>query len=162
WESSNWQNQVHYSVIICCTFFKNHRGNYETCILIKNANVPELFINNKPDRMQNLSYLKSGLITILMTIRRHRFGQDVSVIGLRTDDTGEPIPGAAVLVKGTTIAVAADMDGRYALAVPANAVLVFSFIGFQSQEIPVGNQNIINVSLVPDMSDLEEVVVVGY
>lgn len=112
--------------------------------------------------MQKLIYLKLGLIIILMTFSSYLFGQDVSISGLITDDTGEPIPGASVLVKGTTIGVAADMDGRYALAVPANAVLVFSFIGFQSQEIPVGNQNIINVSLVPDMSDLEEVVVVGY
>lgn len=84
------------------------------------------------------------------------------VRGVISDDTGVPIPGASVLVKGTTIGVAADIDGQYELSVPVDAVLVFSFIGFQSQEITVGNQTVLNVTLIPELSDLEEVVVVGY
>lgn len=112
--------------------------------------------------MRKLYYFKVGWIILLMTLNTPLFGQDVPIRGVISDDTGTPIPGASVLVKGTTIGVAADMDGQYELTVPADAVLVFSFIGYQSQEIPVGNQSVINVTLTPELSDLEEVVVVGY
>lgn len=112
--------------------------------------------------MQKIIYLKLGLLIILMTFSSRLLGQDVPISGQITDETGDPIPGASVLLKGTSTGVAADMDGKYQLSVPSDGTLVFSFIGFQSQEITVGNQTIINVSLVSDMSDLEEVVVVGY
>src|SRR5690606_40683465 len=58
--------------------------------------------------------------------------------------------------------VASDIDGSYTISVPNTSTLVFSFIGYETQEIPVGNQSVINVSLKLDLSDLEEVVVVGY
>src|SRR5690606_25764297 len=79
-----------------------------------------------------------------------------------TEENGEPIPGASVLVKGTTVGTAADLDGRYTLSAPGHGTLVFSFIGYESQEVNVANRAIINVSLKPTLSDLQEVVVVGY
>jgi TonB-linked SusC/RagA family outer membrane protein len=113
--------------------------------------------------MLKLFYLKVGwIILLIMTLSVQLFGQNMPVRGVISDDTGVPIPGASVLVKGTTIGVAADIDGQYELSVPVDAVLVFSFIGFQSQEITVGNQTVLNVTLIPELSDLEEVVVVGY
>ncbi|WP_343853243.1 TonB-dependent receptor [Algoriphagus jejuensis] len=76
---------------------------------------------------------------------------------------GLSLPGVTVLVKGTTTGVATDGDGRYSISAPnANSVLVFSFIGFKSQEILVGNQSTIDVTMEEDMSSLDEVVVVGY
>lgn len=73
------------------------------------------------------------------------------------------LPGVTVLVKGTTTGVATDGDGSYSISVPnSNSVLVFSFIGFKPQEIMVGNQSVIDVTLDEDMSSLDEVVVVGY
>lgn len=76
---------------------------------------------------------------------------------------GLSLPGVTVLVKGTTTGVATDGDGRYSISVPnANSVLVFSFIGFKSQEIVVGNQSSIDVTMEEDMSSLDEIVVVGY
>src|SRR5690606_5239086 len=107
--------------------------------------------NNNPSFMRKLYYFKVGWIILLMTLNTPLFGQDVPIRGVISDDTGTPIPGASVLVKGTTIGVAADMDGQYELTVPADAVLVFSFIGYQSQEIPVGNQSVINVTLTPEL-----------
>lgn len=87
----------------------------------------------------------------------------IEVSGRVLDETGEPLPGVSVLVKGSTTGVVSDLDGRYSISVPdENAVLVFSFIGFTTQEIRVGNQAEINVRLLSDTSDLEEVVVIGY
>lgn len=73
------------------------------------------------------------------------------------------LPGVTVLVKGTTTGVATDGDGSYSISVPnSNSVLVFSFIGFKPQEVLVGNQSTIDLTLEEDMSSLDEVVVVGY
>lgn len=87
---------------------------------------------------------------------------DVTITGTITDPDGEPIPGATVSVPGTGIGTATDIDGKYALTVPEGSTLVFSFIGFESQSIEIGDQSIIDVSLNEDISSLDEVVVVGY
>jgi TonB-linked SusC/RagA family outer membrane protein len=87
---------------------------------------------------------------------------DVSVSGIVTDPNGDPVPGVTVSVEGTTTGTATDLDGRYKLSVPEESVLVFSFIGFETQRIAVGDQSIINVILSEDMASLDEVVVVGY
>ena len=79
------------------------------------------------------------------------------------DDAGLPLPGVNVTVKGTTIGVMTDTDGKYSITIPnENVVLMFSFVGFISREITVGNQRTINVTLDEDTRLLEEVVVVGY
>jgi TonB-linked SusC/RagA family outer membrane protein len=88
--------------------------------------------------------------------------EDVKVTGTVVDNTGVPIPGVTVSVPETTIGTATDLDGKYALSVPEGSILVFSFIGFETQRIPVGDQSVINVTLNEDMTSLEEVVVVGY
>ena len=75
----------------------------------------------------------------------------------------EGVIGANVMVKGTTIGTITDIDGNYSLEVPnKKAVLVFSFIGYQTQEIPVGNKKVIDVVMADDSQALEEVVVVAY
>ena len=89
--------------------------------------------------------------------------QTVKVKGQITDKkTKETIIGASVVVKGTTTGAATDIDGNYQLEVPAGSTLVVSFIGYLTQEIPVGNQTTINVALAEDTQQLDEVVVVGY
>ena len=76
---------------------------------------------------------------------------------------GDPLPGVNVLLKGTSRGVVTNIDGTYTIEVPdQNAVLKFSYIGYQPKEIVVGNLTQINVSLEPDLLSLEEVVVVGY
>lgn len=82
---------------------------------------------------------------------------------VRSSGDGLALPGVTVLVKGTTTGVATNGDGTYSISIPnSNAVLVYSFIGFKSQEIQVGNQSVIDVNMEEDMSSLDEVVVVGY
>ncbi|UBM60592.1 TonB-dependent receptor [Marinilongibacter aquaticus] len=86
-----------------------------------------------------------------------------TITGSITDDNGEAIPGVSIVVKGTQIGTSSNANGRYSINVPdENAVLAFSFVGYKSQEILVGNRSIIDVTMVTDNQTLEEVVVVGY
>ena len=85
-----------------------------------------------------------------------------TIKGTVVDVTGEPLIGVNVAVKGTTIGIITDIDGNYTLEVPSKSTIVFSYIGYQAQEVPVGNQSTINVTLKEDAQKLEEVVVVGY
>ena len=89
--------------------------------------------------------------------------QGKKVTGVVVDGTGEPVIGANVVVKGTTNGTITDFDGNYSLeGVSANDILVVSYIGYLSQEIPVENQSSIKVTLKEDTQTLDEVVVVGY
>ncbi len=89
--------------------------------------------------------------------------QTVQITGTVTSaEDGMPIPGASVMVKGTTIGTATDPDGKYSLAVPATATtLVFSFIGMTTEEVLIAGQKVIDISLMADALALEEVVVSG-
>src|SRR5690349_12130841 len=89
--------------------------------------------------------------------------QERVVSGTITNASNEPIPGVNVLVKGTTQGTTSDFNGKYTLQVPdENTVLVFSFIGYETQEVTVGARTSIDVTMREDMKTLEEVVVVGY
>lgn len=87
-----------------------------------------------------------------------------TVTGTVTDvETGEPLPGATVLVKGTSVGTVTDMNGQYSINVPDDAnTLVFSFIGYQKKEVTIGERSVIDVSMELDVSSLSEVVVTGY
>ncbi|HEY0743684.1 MAG TPA: TonB-dependent receptor [Chryseosolibacter sp.] len=88
---------------------------------------------------------------------------EVQVNGRVTDEQSNPIPGANILIKGTTLGTSTDADGRFSLNVPdAGAVLVVSFIGYISKEVEVGAQTEVNIMLMSDVKQLSEVVVVGY
>ena len=84
-----------------------------------------------------------------------------TVSGKVTDETGESLPGVNVLIKGTTTGTQTDLDGNYRLQVEDGAVLVYSYVGFETQEIEVGSRTTIDVTL-GGATELQEVVVVGY
>ena len=87
----------------------------------------------------------------------------VQVSGKVTDESGEPLPGANILEKGTTNGTTSDVEGNFSLSVmDENSVLVFSFIGYTSREVTVANQTSFSIQLEPDFRTLNEVVVVGY
>lgn len=89
--------------------------------------------------------------------------QDFQIKGKVTDNNSTPLPGVNILVKGTSNGTQTDFDGNYTIQVEnPNVTLVFSFIGFVTQEIAVANRNNINVNLIEDVAKLDEVVVVGY
>ncbi|WP_221394175.1 TonB-dependent receptor [Dyadobacter sp. NIV53] len=89
------------------------------------------------------------------------FAQE-TVKGKVKDDQSTGLPGVSVVVKGTTSGTVTDGEGSYTVTVPANATLVFSYIGYLTQEITVGNKSSVDVTLLSDTKALEEVVVVGY
>ncbi|WP_430815306.1 TonB-dependent receptor [Carboxylicivirga sp. RSCT41] len=89
--------------------------------------------------------------------------QTITVTGIVTDQSGEPLPGVTVAIKGTTTGTITGIDGTYSLPnVEEGTVLVFSFIGFEKQEIQAAGRTSINITLVEEFTDLNEVVVVGY
>ena len=87
--------------------------------------------------------------------------QDLTVSGRVTSaEDGSPLPGVNVVLKGTQTGTVTDFDGNYRLAVPSGeGVLIFSFIGLASQEVPIQNRTVIDVQMQPDVTQLSEVVV---
>ena len=89
--------------------------------------------------------------------------QQIRVTGVVTDAQGEPMPGVAVQIEGTTLGTFTDVNGRYTLEVPgADAVLAFSFVGYKHHMEPVNGRSVIDIMLEESMEALDEIVVVGY
>src|SRR5690554_59964 len=87
----------------------------------------------------------------------------IEVSGTVTGPDGRGIPGVNILIKGTGTGTVSDVDGRYAINAPNNDdVLVFSSIGYVTQEVPIGGRSVVDVALAEDLRGLEEVVVIGY
>ncbi len=84
------------------------------------------------------------------------------ITGKVFDENGRPIPGATIVVKGTTMGTTSDLDGQYSLKAKTGDILVFSFVGYQKQEIPVKKKKNITVYLTPKIINMQEVVVMGY
>jgi len=108
---------------------------------------------------RKLVFLCATLLTLCTTFSWAQ--QQVTISGTVTDGENYPIIGATVVVKGTSVGVATDMDGNYEIQAAPGQTLQFSYVGMQQQDILVGNQTRINVRLV-DGQELEEVVVIGY
>jgi len=88
---------------------------------------------------------------------------NITVSGTVTDEQGQPLPGASVVLEGTTTGIQTDFDGNYTLDnVPGDGSLVFSYVGFTSQTIPINSRTTINLTMQEDTQSLDEVVVVGY
>ena len=110
---------------------------------------------------QAASYAATNKITSVIATTL----MDITVSGKVIGETGEGLPGVTVLLKGTTLGATTDATGNYSLSVPSgqeNGSLLFSFIGYTTKEVRIGNQAVLNVTLVPDARALEEVVVTGY
>ena len=107
--------------------------------------------------------MKYGIVALVALLcTAFGFSQTRAISGTVSDNTG-PIPGVNVLVKGTTQGVVSDFDGKFNLDGVSNSdVLVLSYIGFVTQEIPVGDQQVIHVVMEEDLQALDEVIVVGY
>ncbi|AWW30481.1 SusC/RagA family TonB-linked outer membrane protein [Echinicola strongylocentroti] len=101
------------------------------------------------------------LALLLCMFLQYSFAQTTSVTGTVTSaDSEEPVPGVSILVKGTSRGAVTDLDGKYSLEVPAGGeVLIFSFIGMTTQEVPIDNRTVIDVAMASDAKELSEVVV---
>jgi TonB-dependent SusC/RagA subfamily outer membrane receptor len=111
--------------------------------------------------------MKKRILQLLMLFCFCTFSGNVlaqiNVTGVISDDSGVLLPGVNIVIKGTSTGATSDFDGNYSIEVPdATSVLVFSYIGFESQEIVVGNQTNIDVTLTASAESLDEVIVIGY
>lgn len=114
--------------------------------------------------MKNAMNLKAvGLLVLFSLISLWTYAQSLTVKGVVKDSNGESIIGANVLEKGTTNGTITDLDGNFTLKVSGkDAILQVSFVGFRSEEMPVGGKTTFNITLQEDSKALEEVVVIGY
>jgi len=102
------------------------------------------------------------VIVLLLLTTVNTFAQNRLVKGLVQDEKGITIPGANVVLKGTSMGVVTDVNGKYSISISGNDVLIFSFLGYTSQEIAVQGRTVIDVLMVQSVESLEEVVIVGY
>lgn len=134
------------------TFDVNNKNVFDILdILFKNTNVTYKVVD------------KDIILTTSVGDKNEYNQVDRKVSGIIRDQTGEPVIGANVVVKGADgLGTITDINGQYSLEVPQNAILIVSYIGYESVEIPVKDQSVINISLKEDSQSIEEVVVVGY
>ena len=105
----------------------------------------------------------SGILTLLLAfVVQLTFAQEKTISGTVSDGSGLPLPGATVLIKGTTTGAATDFDGKYSITAKQGATLIYSFVGYTTKEITVGTSNTINVQLADDAETLDEVVVTAF
>ena len=105
----------------------------------------------------------NGILTLLLVfVVQLTFAQEKLVTGVVVDEAGLPLPGVNIVIKGTSTGTQTDFDGNYRITATPQNVLVFSFVGYSRQEVAVGGQSSINVTLLVDAAALDEVVVVGY
>lgn len=105
--------------------------------------------------------LRRAAILLFTLFSFTAWSQTRTVTGVVKDATG-PIPSVSILEKGTTNGAITDLDGKFSLAVGSNATLIISFVGYTTQEVAIGTQNVFNITLLEDSKTLGEVVVVGY
>lgn len=112
---------------------------------------------------KNLISFRILLLFVAWAFAFQAFAQEIQVSGKVSDATdGNSLPGAPVVVKGTTTGVLTDLDGKYSLKVSPGSILVFSFIGYDPQEVTITNQRTLNIALQQSSTTLEQVVVIGY
>ncbi len=141
-------------------------------IMLKTANPVSLSVTNEPlNEVLNLCFKDQPLGFVIngntVVIHKKNTAQPVNAVvvitGKVTDDKGLALPGASVRLKGTTVVVVTDNDGKYSIQLPdASGTLVFSFIGFSAKEVSINGKSVINVTLQEQVSSLSDVVVIGY
>jgi hypothetical protein len=110
-----------------------------------------------------MTKLKITFIALIAMLGQFAYSQTSTVSGVVSDETGAPLPGASVVVSGTTNGSQTDFDGNFSLSnVPSDGTLTISYIGYQTQKVQVNGQSSINIAMEIDAQALDEVVVVGY
>ncbi len=105
------------------------------------------------------------LLAVFLLICSCAVAQDRIVTGrVNSQDDGQSLPGVNVVVKGTRVGVVTDLDGRYTISISSvdETILVFSFVGYRTEEISVAQRTVIDLQLTPDVTELQEIVVTGY
>src|SRR6186713_1116965 len=113
--------------------------------------------------IQRLLAIKASTLLLCVLFTLSAFSQTKTITGKITDDKGAPIQGATITVKGTKSGASTGADGTYRITIPEGGkTLVISSVGFNSQEVPIGDQASVDVSLTGSSQALNEIVVIGY
>src|SRR4030095_6309134 len=133
--------------------------NKKIDLVVRDADLPEVM-----DRLlsnTNLSYkvMPDNLVVLFSKVDEVL---DITVKGRITDENGSPLAGASIRVKGSNLGVSANSNGDFAITVPDDAVLIFSYVGYDEKQISVSGQSTINVKLAPSVKVQDQVVVIGY
>src|SRR6187551_1460177 len=108
-------------------------------------------------------FFRKSAMVLLCVLATEAWSQNRTITGtVIAEDENTPVPGVNILEKGTTNGTVTDAKGNYSIQARDGATLVFSFVGYAPQEVSVGSQTTLNISLVTDISTLNEVVVIGY
>jgi hypothetical protein len=118
-----------------------------------------LCLHNKPNFYLSMKNTLLSLMACLLLLSAQAYAQDRAVTGKVTADDGSVLPGVNISLKGTNRGTTTDSEGAYSITAASGATLVFSFIGFQTQEAVIGSLTTINITLKNDVSQLQEVVV---
>lgn len=136
-------------------------GEKSRNVQVKDQTIEEILDLLFIESNNTFSVLDNNLVVI--TPKASEIKQVGTITGTITDNSGLPLPGVNIVIKGTSQGTVTDLDGNFEIDVPSNeSILAFSFIGYLPEEITVGDQKIIDVVLIPDLMALDEVVVVGY
>ncbi|MCK5104207.1 MAG: carboxypeptidase-like regulatory domain-containing protein, partial [Cyclobacteriaceae bacterium] len=101
--------------------------------------------------------------SVTETMNSNAVMQEKTITGKVTSaEDNSDLPGVSVLIKGTATGTVTDIEGNYSIEVPDGSILLFSYVGFTSEEVEVGNRSVIDFVMTPDLTQLEEIVVVGY
>ena len=135
-----------------------------TQLSINVTNAPLITVLDKCFEGQPLTYSikENNIILHERTAAETKKNQQSRVIGTVTDATGAPLPGVGIKVQGTATTTVTDGNGKYVVNAEPTSTLVFSYIGYKSQEVPVSNRTTVNITLLESQADLDEVVVIGY
>ena len=147
-------------------FYGEAIANRNVQVNLKFKNAPINSVLNEITRQANL-YFKRENNTIAVSLGNAGNAsvpvtQDRKVTGIITDEQGEPIIGANVVVKGTSKGTVTDLNGEYSIEANGKSILLISYIGYLSEEVAVGNNKTLNIQLKEDAQKLDEVVVIGY
>lgn len=147
-------------------FYGEAIANRNVQVNLKFKNAPINSVLNEITRQANL-YFKRENNTIAVSLGNAGNAsvpvtQDRKVTGIITDERGEPIIGANVVVKGTSKGTVTDLNGEYSIEANGKSILLISYIGYLSEEVAVGNNKTLNIQLKEDAQKLDEVVVIGY
>lgn len=125
-------------------------------------NLKKRILDPRKLKIRSISFFQKGMFVVFLLAGLVVSAQQ-TITGTIADESGVPLPGVNVVIKGTNVGVFSDFDGNYSITAEKDDTIVFSFIGFVDQEVPVGNSTDISVLLVASFDELDEVIVTtGY
>lgn len=150
------ENQTKFSFL-----YKADLINHEQLVDVNVTDTSVSDILNQLSEKIGFSYqiMDNSIIVLTASIGQ----QQKSISGKVIESTGSPLPGVSVVIKGTTLGIVTDINGNYSLPdVPSDAILIFSFVGMKSQEVPVLGKSNINITMEEEAIGIDEIVAVGY